>query len=147
MPIRNDHLSAEVLGSDELLLVMHSQHRLSRKRNVSWNDLQNEQFVVISEMHCLGEQVMSICSQQSFQPNITCRSAQLSTVQMLVGLGQGVSILPAMARDADRSSRRTYKHISNANLARTIVAVRHRYRYETIQVKNFLTVARQVLSE
>jgi LysR family hydrogen peroxide-inducible transcriptional activator len=138
LPLKNERISVEILGVDPLLLVVPRGRRLAKRRRVTWDAVKDERFIVINEMHCLGEQIASFCGQHSFQPRVVCRSAQLSTVQALVALGQGVSLLPAMARDADRSPRRVYRALAGSNPARTIVAMRHRHRHQTPEMHQFL---------
>jgi LysR family hydrogen peroxide-inducible transcriptional activator len=147
LPIRHDQLAAEELGLDPLLLVLPRKHPLVRRRGVGLKDIQEERFVVINDVHCLGEHVMSFCRQHEFQPNVVCRSAQVSTVQELVGLGQGISLLPAMARDADSGSDRVYRELSGDQPVRTIVAVRHRHRYQTPYAKEFVETVRGLMAE
>ena len=48
-------------------------------------------------MHCLGRQTLQLCADRNCVPTISCRTAQLLTVQELVALGQGVSLVPEMA--------------------------------------------------
>jgi LysR family hydrogen peroxide-inducible transcriptional activator len=145
LPINNDQLAVETLGTDALLLALPRGHKLTKKRRVKTADVRDERFVLINEMHCLGEQVASFCRQHEFQPGVVCRSAQISTVQALVELDQGISILPAMARDNHRSSRLVYCEFGDEKPSRTIVAAHHRHRYMIPQAQEFIDTVRQHL--
>ena len=68
-------------------------------------NLADEPFIVLADVHCLGEQVLSFCRQQGCVPCIRCQSTQLLTVQELVALGHGVSLIPTMASRQDRGRR------------------------------------------
>jgi LysR family hydrogen peroxide-inducible transcriptional activator len=48
------------------------------------------------------------------------RTSQLATVQELVALGHGVSIVPAMARKIDLSDRRVYRSFDGETPQRTV---------------------------
>ncbi|HVR75873.1 MAG TPA: LysR substrate-binding domain-containing protein [Planctomycetota bacterium] len=131
LPIAEPRLEVEALFTEELLVAMPPGHPFARRRRVTVQDLTGEPFILLSETHCLGEQVVSFCNQQSCQPLVTCKSAQLLTVQELVGVGHGISLIPAMARELDRSRRRRYRSLSGARPVRTLAMIRHRQRYQS----------------
>jgi LysR family hydrogen peroxide-inducible transcriptional activator len=142
LPIDDDQLTLETLGTDPLVLAVPSGHPLARKRRPVLRDLNQEPFVLISDMHCLGEQVMSICRSHEIQPKLVCRGAQISTVQALIALGEGVSLLPLMSREADRSRHTVYRELPEDKPERTVVALRHRHRYHTSHAREFLEIVR-----
>ena len=67
-------------------------------KNVSWRwrSCGTSPSFLFNELHCLGEHVTSFCRSQELQPRVVCRRSQISTVQALVALGQGVWLLPSM---------------------------------------------------
>jgi LysR family hydrogen peroxide-inducible transcriptional activator len=69
---------------------------------------------------------------------MTCRSAQLLTVQELVAAGHGVSLIPAMACALDCDRRRHYKRLSGRRPTRTLAMIWHRQRYQRPIVKAFI---------
>ena len=101
----NALLQTEALLTEELLLALPPKHRLLKQRKITLEDVANEPFILMNELHCLGEQIMGFCRQQGCLPVVRCRCAQLLTVQELVALGHGISIVPAMARDRGRALR------------------------------------------
>src|SRR6266542_353255 len=89
VPTDDERLHVEPLWSEPLLLALPPGHRLARRRRITVEDLREERFILLSEMHCLGEQILSFCRASGCQPRIACRSAQIATVQALIALGQG----------------------------------------------------------
>lgn len=144
LPVAGEQLQAEALFNEPLLLCVAMKHSLARKRSLNIEDLREERFIVLSEMHCLGEQVLSYCRGHGLQPRLACRSAQISTVQSLIALGQGVSLLPALARDADRGRQRVYRTLSGDAPTRTVAAVWHRHRYHSAAAEDFLAILRRI---
>jgi LysR family hydrogen peroxide-inducible transcriptional activator len=63
----------------------------------------------------------------------------------MVALGQGISLLPAMAREADTSRRRVYGELVDDKPERTIVAIHHRHRFQTTQAKQFVEILKPLL--
>ncbi len=139
LPVSDPHLSSETLLTEPLLLALPQDHPLTCRKRITLQELQQERFIVLHEMHCLGEQVLSFCREEGCQ-RIACRSSQLSTVQTLIALGQGVSLLPAMAVAADRSKLVCYRPLSDPQPTRTIVAVWNRHRYHSAAAECFLNL-------
>lgn len=143
LPIVDERLFVEPLFTEELLLTMAPGHPLAKKRRIVMEDISHEKFVLLSETHCLGEQIIRFCNQQSCQPVVSCHSAQLLTVQELVGLGHGVSLIPQMAVDADKSQRRKYRPLSENKPTRTIALIWRKGRAQSPLVKQFIDAVRK----
>jgi LysR family transcriptional regulator, hydrogen peroxide-inducible genes activator len=140
LPIDDDRLEVEPLWSEELLLALPRGHRLARRRNLSVGDLTPERFILLQEVHCLGEQVLSYCRAHECHPRIACRSAQIATIQSLIALGQGVSLLPEMARRGDTNC--VYRRLTSPAPSRTLAVMWRRHRYHSIAAEQFLDVLR-----
>jgi len=63
-------------------------------------------------------------------------------VQELVSVGHGVSLLPAMACEFDRHSRRVYRRLSGPAPTRTLAMVWHKHRYQQPPVRHFIETMR-----
>ncbi len=138
LPISDKRLHVETLLTEPLLLTMPREHPLTKKRRITLAEVSSERFILLNEMHCLGEQVTSFCRHHAFEPRVACRSAQLSTMLTLIAAGQGVSLIPAMARDADQSRRRVYREIADDQPSRTIAVVWHHGRHLTPAMREFI---------
>lgn len=149
LPIGAKYVEVEPLFEEELLLVTSSEHPLARKKSVSASDISELPFVLLTEAHCLSENVISFCRQRSFHPVSVEQSSQLSMVQELVALGHGVSLVPVMARVRDTSTARVYRSLSGQKPTRTIAMVTNPYRYHSHILRKFqdhLRASRQELS-
>ena len=120
-PIQNERLEIKGLFSEELLLALPPGHRLTRKRTVAVADLEDEQFIVMKEGHCLGEQVLGFCDRRDVKPRISFRSSQLETVQAFVASGLGISLIPAMATQSKRENLPEYRSLQSPRPERKIV--------------------------
>lgn len=143
LPIADDHLGTESLLSEVLLVAMAPDHPLTRKRRITIEDLAEERFILLNEMHCLGEQVINFCRAKECQPQIACRSAQLATLQSLIALKQGISLLPDMARRADHQGVLVYRPIAKDQPRRTIAVIWHKHHYHSPMAERFLVELRQ----
>jgi LysR family hydrogen peroxide-inducible transcriptional activator len=143
LPVSDEHLHAEPLFAEPLLLAVPPGHALAGRRRVAVGDLAGERFILLGEMHCLGEQVLNFCRAHECQPQIVCRSAQIATIQSLIALGQGVSILPEMARACDGTGKLLYRPLADAGLRRTIAVISHRHYYQSPLAEEFLAGLRE----
>lgn len=131
LPIAERYLETLPLMEEELQLVLPLGHPLIEPERVGPADIEPYPFVLLGEAHCLSESVVSFCRQRSFQPVIVERTNQLVTVQELVSLGHGVSMIPAMARRLDQSDQRVYRTIEDPTPTRVVAAVWNPYRFES----------------
>jgi LysR family hydrogen peroxide-inducible transcriptional activator len=84
------------LGEEALLVLLPKQHRLTKKKNISWSDLKSEKFLLLHEVHCLSAQVSQLLASHDLQPELALRGAQLTTIAEMVATGIGVSFVPQM---------------------------------------------------
>ncbi|MBI3823456.1 MAG: LysR family transcriptional regulator [Planctomycetes bacterium] len=144
LPINEDRLHVEELFSEPLYLAVPRRHHLARCKSITIEDLQAERFILLDEMHCLGDQVLSFCNANGCQPRIACRSAQIMTIQLLIAQGQGISLIPEMARRADAGGGKVYRRLAGTQPMRSIAAVWHRHRHHGPAAEMFLTGLREI---
>jgi LysR family hydrogen peroxide-inducible transcriptional activator len=142
-PPEHEHLASEALFAEEMLLALPPKHPLAAAGEVSLDEVAGEPFVLLNEMHCLGEQVVGFCKRQGFAPAVRYRSAQLLTVQELVALGHGLSLVPAMARDMDRGRRCEYRRLAAPRPTRTLRLVWRKGRPQSPLLKEFLATVKR----
>ncbi len=137
LPIPAKYLEVEELFREELLLVLASDHPLSQKGQIRLADVRPPPFVLLDEAHCLADSIVSFCRQRSFHPVTMERTSQLATVQELVALDHGVSMIPAMAKVLDASDRRIYRSLAGPKPTRSIAAVWNPYRFQSKLLQAF----------
>lgn len=143
LPVDDERVAVERLYSEELLVAMAARHRFVKKRQVTLEELTRERFVLLSEIHCLGAQIVRFCERQGCVPALTCRSAQLMTVQELVAMEQGISLVPEMAAKGDRNKLVRYRSISGVKPERTLAMIWHKHRYQSPLVKGLIEIVRR----
>lgn len=138
LPISGATLQVEPLFTEELLVVLPMRHPLADKTRLTLKDLSEEPFLLLNDSHCLTHNALSFCERKKFQPLITSRISQLATLQELVALGQGISLIPQMARDLDVNPTRVYRSLSGEKPTRTIAMVWHKQRFQSGVVQRFV---------
>ena len=152
LPIDDERIEIETLFVEPLWLALPFGHALSERKRITAQHLYNEKFIVLGDMHCLGEQVLSFCRTNNCGPRIGCRSAQIATIEQLIIAGHGISLLPEMAlpksvlksTPEQRKDSPIYRELSEAPPTRTIVAAWHRHRYLSSAAQRFVEQLREI---
>jgi LysR family hydrogen peroxide-inducible transcriptional activator len=137
-PVNDERLSLRHLFEEELLLALPPQHPLTRRKNINAKEIACERLIVMKEGHCLGDQVLHFCEKRGLQPQISFRSAQLETIQALVGAGLGLSLIPAMATRNARKGMLEYRSFQSPKPQRKIVVVWPKHRAPSRGANEFL---------
>lgn len=143
LPLDHDQIATETLTSEPLLVVASPETDVARMPDLYLDAVRDRPVVVLHEMHCLGQQIRGFCQGHGIRQRIVCYSTQLTTVQSMVALGLGISIVPRMCAAADTSNERVYKRLRDAEPRRTIVAAWRRGRDRSWLVARFLDEIRK----
>ncbi|MFT7632594.1 MAG: LysR family hydrogen peroxide-inducible transcriptional activator [Mariniblastus sp.] len=138
LPVTAKYLDVEPLFEEELVLVLPNGHRLEKKKSIKLEDVREFPFVMLDQAHCLSDNIASFCRRESLEPVSIERTSQLATVQELVSLSHGISMVPKMAQVLDQSDRRVYRSFAGEKPMRTIAVMTNPYRYQSKWVLEFL---------
>ncbi|MCA1962615.1 MAG: LysR family transcriptional regulator [Prosthecobacter sp.] len=135
LPLVAKNLEVESLFEEELLLVVPVGHPLAASKTLPIDAVEGFPFVMLNEAHCLTDNIATFCRRKAVQPVTVERTSQLATVQELVSLNHGVSIVPDMARKIDTSEQRVYRSFTGEKPRRTIAMMWNGQRYQSKAVK------------
>lgn len=130
-PVEEKYVEVEELLDEELFLMLPPEHALATQEKIRVADVQELPFVMLDEAHCLSDNIISFCRQKSVHPVVIERTSQLTTIQELVALGHGVSMMPAMAQRRDQGPERVYRSFVRPCPKRTVVSVMNPYRFQS----------------
>lgn len=143
LPVRDDYLHVEKLWSEPLVAALPPQHRLMERETIRWADLKEEPFILLDDVHCLGDQVLSLCRQTGIEPRVVCRGEQIVTLLALVAAGQGVTIVPEMAAVHAAGTGCVFRPLVRPEPQRTLCAVWHKHRYRPPVLRDFIALLRK----
>ena len=143
LPIDGADFAIEPLFEEELFLLLPAGHRLEKRPAITIEEIQEEPFILLNDAHCLTGNALGFCQQKRFKPILTSRVNQLATIQELVSLGHGISLIPEMARRADNDPRRVYRSLAGETPKRTIGLVRLAQRKPTHLAQQFAATLRR----
>lgn len=147
LPVSAKYLQTEALFDEELFVVVPTGHELASRSKITPAVIEDYPFVTLSEAHCLSDNIASYCRQESVQPVSVERISQLTTVQELVALGHGISMIPDMAKCLDPCDRRVYLSFDERAPTRTVGMLWNPYRYQSKWVENLREHLRKSTAE
>jgi LysR family hydrogen peroxide-inducible transcriptional activator len=142
LPIDSKLITTEPLFEDPLVLALTPGHPLCGLQDIRIRDLVNVPFIALDEEHCLGEQIDSFCYEKQINPEIICRTWNLSTIQHCVSFGSGVSLVPRMLVLTDRTDSCVYRTIKGQSPKRTVIAAWHRDRELSTLARGFVKIVK-----
>jgi LysR family transcriptional regulator, hydrogen peroxide-inducible genes activator len=114
----NQNLEYETLFKEDLLVAMPPKHILARRDRVSLKSLAEEPFILMKSGHGFRKIVLDLLLKSGVKPRVVFESSEIETVQTLVAIGLGVSIVPRMVI---RSPGPAYVGISQSGAFRTLI--------------------------
>jgi LysR family hydrogen peroxide-inducible transcriptional activator len=142
-PLDHDLIELEIVGEEELLVVVPKSHPLAAAGHVDLGTLNGEAAVTLEDMHCLGRQIQGFCSSRRVAPRITCSTAQLGTVFDLVATGLGVSVVPEMASAVARRRSLAFLRVKPRPLSRQIAVAWRKDRSRSRAARRFAELLRE----
>jgi DNA-binding transcriptional LysR family regulator len=143
LPIRDERLHVEKLFSEPLVMALPPKHRLAARTEVRLADVVEEPFILLADVHCFGDQVLSFCRRGGLEPRVVCRGEQIATLLAMVATGEGVSVVPEMAATADATKSCAYRPLGKPAPMRTLAAVWHKQRYRPESLRAFIDVVQK----
>jgi LysR family hydrogen peroxide-inducible transcriptional activator len=137
----------EHIGSEPLLLLLPARHPLAKRKTAAWEQIEDEPFLVLHEMHCLAGQVQRFCKPHGVKPTVVARGAQLATLAAMVSAGLGVSVAPAMMQAHDGDKSRVYRPFAADPPHRELCVASALMHYRTNAARAFLQTVKEVLAD
>jgi len=94
-PIRVKGLRAELLFTEEMLVVVRKDHPLAVKRAIAPAELGKLRLVLYDRTVRIRPHLDEFFKRQGFRPEIAIQSSSVDAMLMMVGAGFGATILPA----------------------------------------------------
>ncbi|MDB6113296.1 MAG: cynR [Lacunisphaera sp.] len=146
LPFNEPRLHLEKLYSEPLWLAVSASHPLAQARDLTFESLRNENFILLGEASTLTLQIQHFCGDADFEPRISHRCSQLATAKSLTAMGLGVTVLPKSARSATDPEGLVFRKFSGpVQPSRDIALVRHRRRHLGHGALLFADAARAVV--
>lgn len=122
LPIREHNLEVTPLFSEQLVVVVHQNHKLAGQSPIQMAELRNESFLLYSPGGFVREATLRACRQASFVPKVLLDSGSMELLLRMTEAGLGVTVLPPLAIEG-RPQLKGLKLISETDLSRTMALI------------------------
>ncbi|MFO7542932.1 MAG: hydrogen peroxide-inducible genes activator [Thiobacillus sp.] len=99
LPVDDDNLRVESLFYEPFFAALPAGHALAKQDVLKVPDIMEEKLLLLDEGHCLRDQALDVCGTGS-RGREEVRATSLETLRQMVGMGLGLTLLPALAVDA-----------------------------------------------
>ena len=121
LPAEDPALEIVPLFYESFLAAVPVNHPLAAESEIHISDLMNANLLLLEEGHCLRNQALAACQQTEFD-NEEIRATSLETLRQMVGMGLGVTLMPALAgmQSHDFGTRVALRPLAAPGASRTI---------------------------
>lgn len=102
LPVEADSFAELDLFSEPFMLAIPAGETIGEKDEVSFDDLQGKELLLLEEGHCLRDHILDVCLTEGVSENIGFHASSLETLRHMVGEGMGMTLLPQLAVPARR---------------------------------------------
>lgn len=99
LPVDDEALRVEPLFYEPFFAALPAGHALAKRDVLKVPDILGEKLLLLDEGHCLRDQALDVCGTNS-KGREEVRATSLETLRQMVGMGLGMTLLPALAVDA-----------------------------------------------
>jgi len=96
LPIADDSLHVEPLFHEPFFAALPAGHALAKHGILKVSEIVNEKLLLLDEGHCLRDQALDVCGTGNIGRE-EVRATSLETLRQMVGMGLGLTLLPALA--------------------------------------------------
>jgi DNA-binding transcriptional LysR family regulator len=118
LPVNDPALTVEELFTEELVLVVGSQHRLAAEDATAIATLRDEAWVLSPKNYELREMTLQACQKAGFTPRVVLDGGEMDTLLHLVAAGVGITLVPRLAVKQD--NRLVMLNVSDQQLYRSL---------------------------
>ena len=99
LPVADESLESFALFDEPFWVALPADHKLAAKNKLRVKDMEQCRLLLLEDGHCLRDQALEVCGPQT-RADEEVRATSLETLRQMVGMGIGVTLLPALAVDA-----------------------------------------------
>lgn len=143
LPVVHEELAVMEVLTEDILLAVPPGHKLANMKGpVELIAVAKEPFMVLKQGFGFRDLALQSCRKAGFEPRIAYESAHVDTIQAMVAVGLGVTLVPRMAAERDRDPAPVFLEVVRPRITRTLALVWRRDRYISSAAAAFLDVAR-----
>ncbi|TQV78501.1 hydrogen peroxide-inducible genes activator [Denitrobaculum tricleocarpae] len=149
LPVTGSDIAHTRLFRESLLVVAPTDHRLAKKQQVEQTDLKDETVLTLERGHRLHDQVHELCAQYGAKLALDYEGTSLDTLRQMVGMGMGLSLLPALyvRSEVSNDDQVVARHLRTRRPFRMIGMVWRRHSARQDEFQALAELIREIISE
>lgn len=138
-PFEEPSLSYQNLFFEEFKLAVNKDHKLAQRKQVSPENIDTKDLLLLQEGNCLSDQAWAMCPTRQRGETFQYQASSIDTLHYMIAYKLGYSIIPVLAKTKDPNITKHIKYIDfkKRDLGREIVLV-YRKNYANTQNVNTL---------
>jgi len=101
----DSHLKEIALYDEPFWIALSNKHPLAGQETIDLGEVAQEELLLLSDGHCLRDQVLEVCHATAASANANTRETSLETLLALVAIGDGVTLVPALTKPLNNRGR------------------------------------------
>lgn len=97
LPVADEKLRVVPLFREHFYAAVPADHPLAARKTLQAGDMEREKLLLLDEGHCLRDQALDFCNARASTLREEVRATSLETLRQMVGMGLGITLLPALA--------------------------------------------------
>ncbi|MCH2209457.1 MAG: LysR substrate-binding domain-containing protein [Lentisphaerales bacterium] len=97
LPHKDNLLESDFVFKEDFLLAAPVSHSICERTKASIATVQQESLLLLAEGHCLRDQALDFCSQNSISEHFDFKASSLETLRQMVAAGVGMTLIPECA--------------------------------------------------
>ena len=137
-PSQMDSFEIYKLLESQLLIGVHKDNPLSKLDEISFEDMENENFILFNKDFSLYDSIIDRCTQHGFSPNIICNSSQKDFIIEMIAAKMGVTCLPKITCENVKKSEIKFIPMKDPKIFLNLMIVWKKNRYLTYACKEWI---------
>lgn len=97
LPHEDNLLESDFIFKEDFVVAAPISHPICEKAKASVSNVQEESLLLLAEGHCLRDQALEFCSQNSISEYFDFKASSLETLRQMVAAGVGMTLIPECA--------------------------------------------------
>jgi len=97
LPINDDGLDMEILFDEPFVLAVPGEHPLGVKDQITLDDLDGNELLLLDEGHCLREHALEVCALAGAHERVDFHATSMETLRQMVAANVGITLMPLLS--------------------------------------------------
>ncbi|KAA9012231.1 LysR family transcriptional regulator [Niallia endozanthoxylica] len=128
-PVNSELFESIPLLSEELVVIVDSEHRLAGKESLCLSELKDESFILLTEDYVLHDVVEQACRESGFEPHVAYQSSLWDIIGEMVAAQLGISLIPRSMVSRFNNRKLQAISISEPQVAWDVVLIYRKNKY------------------